>query len=173
MLARFTAISEAGHSHEQHQPPHAGKPKKKKKSCNIVLSYACEVWAVDKEVGKSAEQLHRQILKHVLGVRGSTANPIVLAEFGRYPLRFNWWQQSLRNRINNLPDDERLIQCAFVKGLHDQAYCLWSHRSLESRHGSNCSRHCLTVLRMRFMSAQSLIMPKTFIDRLFIWLTIK
>ena len=55
---------------------------------------------------------------------------IVLAEFGRYPLRFHWWQQNLRyhNRINNLPDDERLIQCAFVKGLHDQAYCFWSHK---------------------------------------------
>ena len=27
-----------------------------------------------------------------------------------------------------LPDDERLIQCAFVEGLHDQAYCFWSHK---------------------------------------------
>ena len=34
----------------------------------------------------------------------------------------------MHNRINNLPDDERLIQCAFVEGLHDQAYCFWSHR---------------------------------------------
>ena len=47
-----------------------------------ILSYACEVWAVDKEVGESAEQLHRQFLKHVLGVRGNTAPLIVLAEFG-------------------------------------------------------------------------------------------
>ena len=41
-----------------------------------------------------------------------------------------WWQQILRyhNRINNLPDDERLIQCTFVEGLHDQAYCFWSHK---------------------------------------------
>ena len=69
-------------------------------------------------------------VKHVLGVRGSTATLIVLAEFARYPLRFHWWQQILRyhNRINNLPDDERLIQCAFVEGLHDQAYCFWSHK---------------------------------------------
>ena len=52
-----------------------------------LLSYACEVWAVDKQVRESAEQLHRQFLKHVLGVRGSTATPIVLAEFSRYPLR--------------------------------------------------------------------------------------
>ena len=53
-----------------------------------------------------------------------------MAEFGRYPIRFHWWQQILRyhNRINNLPDDERLIQCTFVEGLHDQAYCFWSHK---------------------------------------------
>ena len=81
-------------------------------------------------MGESAEQLHWQFLKHVLGFRGSTATLIVLAEFGRYPIRFHWWQQILRyhNRINNLPDDERLIQCAFVEGLHDQACCFWSHK---------------------------------------------
>ena len=74
--------------------------------------------------------MHWQVLKHVLGVRGSTATLIVLAEFGRYPLRFHWWQQILRyhNRINNLPDHGRFIQCAFVEGLHDQAYCFWSHK---------------------------------------------
>ena len=94
-----------------------------------ILSYASEVWAVDKEVGKSAEQLHRQFLKHVLGGRGNTASLIVLAEFGCYPLCFHWWQQILRyhNRINNLSDDERLIQCAFVEGMHDKAYRFWSH----------------------------------------------
>ena len=80
-------------------------------------------------MGKPAEQLHRQFLKHLLGVRGNTANFIVLAEFGRYPLRFHWWQQVLRyhNRINNLSGDERLIQCAFVEGLHDPSYRFWSH----------------------------------------------
>ena len=60
-----------------------------------ILSYACEVWAVAKEVGESAEQLHRQFLQHVLGVRGNTATLIVLAEFGGYPLHFHWWQQIL------------------------------------------------------------------------------
>ena len=38
---------------------------------------------------------------------------------------FHW---RYHNRINNLPDDEGLIQCAFVEGLHDQAYCFWSHQ---------------------------------------------
>ena len=56
-----------------------------------------DIWAVDDKVGESAEQLHRQFLKHVLqvGVRGNTATPIVLTEFGRYPLHFHWWQQIL------------------------------------------------------------------------------
>ena len=81
-------------------------------------------------MGKSAEQLHRQILKHVLGVRGSTATPVALAEFGRYLACFHWWQQILQyhGRISNLPDDESVIQCAFVQGLHDQAYCFWGQK---------------------------------------------
>ena len=135
-----------------------------------ILSYASEVWAVDEEVGKSAEQLHRQFLEHVLGVRGNTANLIVLAEFGRYPIRFHWLQQILRyhNRINSLSDDERLIQCAFVKGMHDKAYC---SGAMVSRNGSKCSLQ-LRTLRTKYVSVQSLTMPKLFTDRLFIKLTI-
>ena len=51
---------------------------------------------------------HRQFLKHLLGVRDSTANVIVVAELGRFPLCFHWWQEILRyhNRINDLSDDE-------------------------------------------------------------------
>ena len=56
------------------------------------------------------------------GVGGNNATPIVLAEFGRYPLRFHRWQQILQyhNHINNLFDNECLIKCAFVEGLHDR-----------------------------------------------------
>ena len=43
-----------------------------------ILSYACEVWAVDQ---KAAEKLHRQFLKQLLHIRTSTASEIVLAEF--------------------------------------------------------------------------------------------
>ena len=95
-----------------------------------ILSHAGEVWAVDEGVGEAAEQLHRRFLKHVLGVRDSTANLVVLAEFGRHPLCFHWWQQILRyhNRINSLSDDERLIKCAFVEGLHDTSHQFWSHK---------------------------------------------
>ena len=62
-----------------------------------ILNYASEVWTVDKTVGKLAEQLHWHFLKHVLGIRGSTAcaTLIVMAEFGRYPLHFHWWQPIL------------------------------------------------------------------------------
>ena len=133
-----------------------------------ILSYASEAWAVDEEVGKSAEKLHRHFLKHTLGVRGNTAALIVLAEFGRHPLHFHWWQQILRyhNRINSLSDDERLIQCAFVEGLHDQAYHFWSHgvqRWLQLQS---------TALRMRYVSVRSLTMPKPFTNRLSNRLTI-
>ena len=125
-----------------------------------ILSYASEVWAVDDEVGNSAEQLHRQFLKHVLGVRGNTATNIVLAEFG---LRFHWWQQTLRyhNRINNLSDDERLVKCAFVEGLHGLSFHFWSHdvqKWLQLQSTSLNIEHEIGVSR-------SLTMPKPFIDR--------
>ena len=32
------------------------------------------------------------------------------------------------NRINNLSDEERLIKCAFVEGMHDPAHLFWSHK---------------------------------------------
>ena len=70
----------------------------------LILKYASEVWAVDKTVGKSGKQLHWQFLKHVLGVRGSTAPLIVLAEFGRYPLH-------------------SVCFCRDFNGLHDREHC--------------------------------------------------
>ena len=95
-----------------------------------ILSCASEVWSVDEKIGDTAELLHRQFLMHLLGVKDSTANVVVLAELGRFPLCFLWWQQFLRyhNRINNLSDDERLIKCAIVEGMHDPAQLSWSHK---------------------------------------------
>ena len=49
--------------------------------------------------------------------------------------RDHWWQQILRyhNRINDLSDDECLIKCAFVEGMHDPAHLLEPYSShLES-----------------------------------------
>lgn len=84
-----------------------------------ILSCACDVWTVDDGIGQSTEQLYREFLKHLLGIRDSTANAVVLAELGRYSLRFQCWQQIPRyhNRSNTLPDDARLITGAFVEDL--------------------------------------------------------
>ncbi len=94
-----------------------------------IMSYASKVRAVDDKIGDAAELLHRQFWKHLLGVRDSTANVIVLAELGRFPLCFRWRQQILRyhDRVNDLTDNERLIKCAFVEGMHDPAHLFWSH----------------------------------------------
>ena len=45
-----------------------------------ILSYFCEVWAVNPTVGAKAEMAHRQFLKQLLGSRKSTTTQIVLAE---------------------------------------------------------------------------------------------
>ena len=82
-----------------------------------ILSYACEIWAVNPNVGEAAEVLHRSFLKHLLGVRTCTANEIVLAEFGRFPLQVHFWQQILRyhHRVVAL-DNSRLVKIAMVDG---------------------------------------------------------
>ena len=82
-----------------------------------ILSYACEVWAVNPNVGEAAEVLHRSFLKHLLGVRTCTANAIVLAEFGRFPLQVHFWQQILHyhHRVVAL-DNSRLVKLAMVDG---------------------------------------------------------
>ncbi len=73
-----------------------------------ILSYFCEVWAVNPKVGAKAElvRTHRQFLKQLLGVRKSTTNQIVLAKFGCFPLQIQFWQQNLRyhNRVRALPN---------------------------------------------------------------------
>ena len=77
---------------------HNSDPKQRCKLCNSlvrpILSYACEVWAIEKEVGQSAEQLHRQFLKHLLGVRGSTSPPLFWLNLSAI-LYFQKWQQIL------------------------------------------------------------------------------
>ena len=80
-----------------------------------ILSYVSEVWALDPAAGP--EKLHRLFLKQLLRVRNSTANDIVLAELGRYPLQICIWQQILRyhNRSVRLPDS-RLVKLALVNG---------------------------------------------------------
>ena len=59
-------------------------------------------------------------MKQFLGVRKSTANQIVLAEFGRFPLQIHFWQQILRyhNRVRALPNN-RLDKLALIDGFWD------------------------------------------------------
>ncbi len=59
-----------------------------------ILSYASEVWGFDEKIGDAAELLHRHFLMHLLGVRDSTANVIVLTELCRFPLCFLCWQRN-------------------------------------------------------------------------------
>ena len=53
----------------------------------------------------------------MLHIQKSTANEIVLTEFGRYPLQIHFWQQVLRyhNRVLKL-NDSRLVKIAFSEG---------------------------------------------------------
>ena len=82
-----------------------------------ILSYACEVWAVNPKVGEAVEVLHRSFLKQVLGVRMSTTSDIVLAEFGRFPLQVHFWQQILRYHHRTVAlDNSRLVKLAMVSG---------------------------------------------------------
>ena len=58
-----------------------------------ILSFGCKVWGVDTKCGAAAEALHRDFLRRLLGVRKSTANHMVLAELGRFPLQVHFWQR--------------------------------------------------------------------------------
>ena len=84
-----------------------------------ILSYGSEVWATDPRIGAAAEVLHRQFLKRLIGIRGSTATDLVLAELGRHPLQIHFWQQILRyhNRFFKL-DSVRLSKVAKLAGTH-------------------------------------------------------
>ena len=54
-----------------------------------ILSYACEVWAVNPTVGQAAELLYRGFLKQLMG-RMSVASEIVLAGFGLLTLQVHF-----------------------------------------------------------------------------------
>jgi hypothetical protein len=63
-----------------------------------VVNYACEVWigCIGAKGLQQAEQVHRMFLKGILGVNKTTSTFAVLGEFGRYPLEYFWWQQTLK-----------------------------------------------------------------------------
>jgi len=63
-----------------------------------VLSYACEVWTVCTGAKglQQVEQVHKMFLRGILGVNKTTNTFAMLGEFGRYPLEYFWWQQTLK-----------------------------------------------------------------------------
>jgi hypothetical protein len=74
-----------------------------------VLSYGVEVWGPGVLAGEdpcknAAEQVQLLYLRRLLGVRGSTASRVVLAECGRWPLALRWVKR-LTKFYNNLLDE--------------------------------------------------------------------
>jgi hypothetical protein len=81
-----------------------------------VLSYACKVWTscIGAKRLQQAEQVHRIFLRGILRVNKPTSIFAVLREFGRYPLEYFWWQQTLKyyDRLwESTPD--RMLYCAY------------------------------------------------------------
>jgi hypothetical protein len=79
-----------------------------------VLSYGCEVWW-DHMARKQLEVVHQAFLKLLLGVSTTTSSYVVLAEFGRFPLKIFWWQQTMRffSRVSSEVDWDRMLRLAY------------------------------------------------------------
>jgi hypothetical protein len=61
-----------------------------------------------------AKQVHRMFLRGILGVNKTTSTFAMLREFGRYPLEYFWWQQTLKyyDRLQESTPD-RLLYYAY------------------------------------------------------------
>lgn len=73
------------------------------------------------------ESVHTQFLKALIGVPTSTPDNIVLAEFGRIPIRFRCWKQILRywNRLHET-DNESLLHDALIRNAGLGVRLKWS-----------------------------------------------
>ena len=104
-----------------------------------ILSYGCEVWGVDSKCGAAAEALHRDFLRRLLGVRKSTANHMVLAELGCFPLQVHFWQQILHyHHMTIALGNVRLVKLALVDGFaldHTAVKDSWQHYLGDFLHG--------------------------------------
>ena len=82
-----------------------------------VLSYGAEVWAPEflckDPCANPSEKVHLAFLRRLLGVRKGTANRVVLAECGRWPLALRWIKRIIKfyNKVVKLPEDD-LLFCA-------------------------------------------------------------
>jgi hypothetical protein len=61
------------------------------------------------------EVVHWAFLKLSLGVSTTTSSYIVLVEFGRFPLKIFWWQQTMRflSRVNSEVDSNCMLRLAY------------------------------------------------------------
>jgi len=59
--------------------------------------------------------IHRAFLKLSLGVSTTTSSYVVLVEFGRFPLKIFWWQQTMRflSRVSSEVDSNRMLKLAY------------------------------------------------------------
>ena len=85
------------------------------------MSYGTEVWAtefihglVEKAGFGETEAFHRAFLRRSMGVRSSTPNMVVMAEFGRQPLVCSWAKDvySFWRRLAMLEDDRWMVKAA-------------------------------------------------------------
>jgi hypothetical protein len=51
----------------------------------------------------------------VAGVSTTTSSYVVLAEFGRFPLKIFWWQQTMHflSRVSSEVDSDRMLMLAY------------------------------------------------------------
>ncbi len=83
---------------------------------------------------QQAKQVHRTFLRRILGVNKTTSTFVVLGEFGRYPLEYFWWQQTLKyyDRLRESTPDCLLYyayqtQVQMLNVLNDNQQCwLWN-----------------------------------------------
>ena len=97
-----------------------------------VVNYACEIWAGDAAAGK-LEVIHNQFLKMTAGLSQNVNSYLALAEFGRFPMHCNQWQQRLRymHRLSDV-DPDRLLYSAMCeqRSLLDKGKRCWLQSTL-------------------------------------------
>ena len=89
-----------------------------------VLSYGCEVWAVDllsrTGVGSSVERVHRWFCRRIQGLPNQVSSAVALGELGRQPLHLLWVRQLVRfwNRLQaSMGEPDRPLGWAFADNL--------------------------------------------------------
>ena len=72
-----------------------------------------------RSIVEAAEVLHKGFLKSLLGIQKFTANEVVLAELGRFPLQTHFLQQILRYHHRTMGlGSTRLVTLAMMEGFY-------------------------------------------------------